>query len=367
MKITANKPDVSQEYKNEFKNTYPFSKIGRCVVDKDSGEIKRWCSSDDSNFDVNGNAINIDNSTEDVMVYFPLFYYKREWQGDELSDSILDIVPTSKEYKGYKVHPAFVRADGTLRPYVLVSAFNGTEIGGQLRSVPSNTKPSVSKTISAFRDLVRQGRDTKWNLWNMEIISMVQLLYKIGFQNLNSQSTMGNGWTGKSESANVGSTMSLGNKSGYLGTNGNQISLFGIEDFYGNIWKFIDGFVVKDDGYYTTNDSTKYGTTSEYSKIEGCGTPLTNTTDNNFVEGYITSIEKPSGREEIFNLPNKLGGSETTYYCDYLWSHRKTQENICLFGASWVDGLRSGAFCLDWRDLASSSWASLGAGTCFLP
>lgn len=367
MKIIAYKEDIAQQYRDEFKynNIYPYSQIGRVVVDKDSGEIKYRLHEYNSNLDEKGNPISLKDN-EDIMVYFPAFYCKREWSGTTCKDSISTEVPITATKDEWEVHSAFLRDDGTVRPYVLVGAFQGTEVGGQLRSRPSGVSPKVSITLESFRNLVRSGRDTKWNILTMDIISMIQLLYKVAFQNLNSQSIIGNGWTAKSTSATVGSTMPLGNRSGYLGVNGNQISLFGIEDFYGNVWEFIDGFVIRDDGYYTTNNPSNFGATSNYIKIDGCGVPLMGTTDSAYVEGFITGIEKPTGREKFFNLPNKLSGSDSTYYCDYLWSHRKGQENICIFGARWDNGSHSGAFCLHWILVASSAGAFFGARTCFL-
>lgn len=367
MKITAYKEDIGQQYYNPFKynNIYPFSQIGRVVVDKDSGDIKYRLHEYNSSLDSDGNPILLQDN-EDIMVYFPAFYAKREWSGNTCKDSISTEVPTSATKDEWEVHSAFLRADGTIRPYVLVGAFQGTEVNGQLRSRPSGASPKVSITLEAFRNLARSGRDSKWNVLTMDIISMIQLLYKVAFQDLNSQSVIGSGWTNKSASATVGSTMSLGNRSGYLGVNGNQISLFGIEDFYGNVWEFVDGFVVKDDGYYTTNNTDNFGTTPSYSKIKGCGTPLAGATASAYVEGYITRIEKPTDKEKFFNLPNKLAGALNTYYCDYLWSHRLGQENICVFGAHWGSGSHSGAFCLHWPDVASRAWEGFGARITYL-
>lgn len=366
MKIIAYKEDVGQQYVDPFKynNIYPFSQIGRVVVDKDTGDIKYRLHEYNSNLDEKGNPILL-KSNEDIMAYFPAFYCKREWIGDICKDTISTEVPTTVSKDGYGVHSAFVRADGTLRPYVLVGAFQGTEVEGQLRSIPKG-KPKVSITLEGFRNLARKNGDNRWNLLTMDIISMIQMLYKVAFQTLDSQKELGNGWTSKSESSNVGTTMSLGNRSGYLGVNGNQISLFGIEDFYGNVWDFVDGFVIRDDGYYTTNDPSKFGTTSSYTKIEGCGTSLSGTSASTYVEGYIKSIERPNGREKFFNLPNKLGANSSSNYCDYLWSHRLNQENICLFGADWYYGSCSGAFCFYWFSVASDSGATVGARKVFL-
>ena len=366
MKITAYKQDIGQQYLDPFKdnNVYPFNKIGKVVINKDTAEIKHWLGDTNSNVSQAGYPINIDPATEDIMVYFPAFYYKRTWNGDVLDDSILTDIPTTRYREDYEVFPCFVREDGSIRPYVLYGAFKGVEVGGQLRSVVGS-KPTVSKTISAFRDLARQGRDTKWNIETFQLVSMVQLLYKIGFQNLNSQAELGNGWTNKSESATTGETMLLGNRSGYYGSNGNQISLFGIEDFFGNIWSFVDGMLVQDDGYYITNNPSSFGTIASHEKIGA--TPLMGADADASVEGYFKTIEKISGVHKYANIPNLLGGSASGWYCDYLWSHRKTQTNICLFGANWSAGSPAGAFCLHLIDVASKSSSAIGARLCVLP
>lgn len=367
MKITAYKQDIGQGYSNPFKdnNVYPFNKIGRVVVNKDTAEIKYWLGDTNSNLSQAGYPINIDSATEDVMVYFPAFYYKRTWNGDILEDSLLTDIPTTRYREDYEVFPCFIREDGSIRPYILYGAFKGSEVGGQLRSVVGN-KPAHSKTISAFRDLVRQGRDTKWNIETFQLVSMVQLLYKVGFQNLNSQAEIGSGWTSKSGSATSGATMLLGNRSGYYGVNGDQISLFGIEDFYGNIWSFVDGFLVQDDGYYITNTPSSFGILSSHDKISAV--PLTGLEINGLVEGYFKTIEKISGLHKYVNIPNLLGGSNSGWYTDYFWSHRKTQTNICLFGADCCSyDSPAGAFCLRLYDVASGASAYIGARPVYLP
>ncbi|MGL5646957.1 MAG: hypothetical protein ACRDDY_03820 [Clostridium sp.] len=365
MKITPFRPDIGQSYKNDFreKRIFPFNKIGRVVVDKDTAEILMWLGEDDSTLTKEGAPWVYDETRHDIMVHFPAFYYKRTWNGDVLEDSIFTEVPVKpvSPETGAEVFPCFLREDGSVRPYVLYGAFKGVELGGQLRSIVGQ-KPTVNKTISAFRDSARQGRDSRWNIETFGVISMVQFLYKIAFQDLDSQKIIGNGWTNKSESATVGTTMELGNRSGYLGVDGNQISLFGIEDFYGNIWSFADGFFVKDDGYYITNKPNKMGILSEHTHYPA--TPLMGANSNELVEGYFKTIEKGAS---VYNIPNLLGSSGTKNYTDYFWSHRRSQTNICRFGALWHHASRAGAFCLNLDFVASNSGSSIGARVCFLP
>lgn len=367
MKIQAYKEDIGQQYRNPFKenNIYPFSQIGRVVVNKDSGDIITRLHEFNSYLDENGNPY-ILKDNEDIMVYYPAFYCKREWVGETVKDSILTEVPKDVQPKdGYEVHPIFIKEDGTLRPYILVGAFLGTEISGQLRSRPTNGKPTVNKTLEQFRTLVRGGgRSNKWNLLTPDIISMRQLLYKVAFQNLNSQQELGNGWVSKSESANLGTTMKLGNRCGYLGVNGNQISLFGEEDFFGNVYQSVDGFIVKDDGYYLSNKPSVLGTISSYDTVNVV--PLMGAENSTNVTGWISKIEKLS-TYKFMNIPKEISGSQSTYYSDYFYSHRKTETNICFFGGFWGFGSSAGAFLLLCHPPLANFGASSGARCSFLP
>ena len=367
MKIHAYKEDIGQQYRNPFKqnNIYPFSQIGRVVVDKDSGGIIRRLHEFNSYLDEDGNPY-ILKDNEDIMVYYPAFYCKREWIGETIKDSILTEVPKDVQPKdGYEVHPIFIKEDGTLRPYILVGAFLGTEINGQLRSRPTNDKPTVSKTLEQFRTLARgEGRSNKWNLLTPDIVSMRQLLYKVAFQNLNSQQELGEGWVNKSEPANLGTTMKLGNRCGYLGVNGNQISLFGEEDFFGNVHQFVDGFVVKDDGYYFSNKPSVLGIISSYDKVNV--TPLMAVEGSTTVLGYVSKIEKLSAYK-FMNIPKELSGSNNSHYTDYFYSHTKNDTNICSFGGIWSYGAVTGAFLLRCNIQLTESGDSFGARYSFLP
>ncbi len=360
MKITAYKPDISQEYSNPFKenNIYPFSKIGRVIVDKDTGEIKRWCGELDSNYDIDGNPINLDMETEEVMVHIPAFYCKRTWEGEVLTDSILTKVPDILEYQGYEVHPAFVRADGSIREYVLVGAFLGTVVNNQLRSTVKNVTPQNMKTISAFRDLARQGRNINFNIMTLDIFNAIQLLYKISFQNLNSQNELGNSTMSYIK---ISTTMSLGNRSGYLEDN-SHVSLFGIESIYGSKWEFLDGVVIKssDDGIYYTNDISKFGYLDEYIKLS----------DTVTIMNGVGVMKGVSSKTSIYNFPKELELEDyNIYYCDYIQGYRKNGQNKALLkGRSWSSdvttvGLFSLSEVLNYTYYDYSSSARL----CYLP
>lgn len=146
-----------------------------------------------------------------------------------------------------------------------------------------------------------------------------------------------------------------------IGVNGDQISMLGIEDFYGNVWSFVDGFFVKDDGYYITENLLNFGEITKHKHYPT--TPVMGSTDNQFQEFYFKNVEKIG----LTNIPRSTGGNANGFYTDYFWSHRKTQQNICLFGGRWTNGLRAGAFCLNLYSSVSFADSYFSARLVYLP
>lgn len=311
--------------------------------------------------------LDYDMNNQEIMVRIPAFYCKREWKGEILTDSILNKVPLTKTFKDYEVHPAFVRLDGSIRPYILIGAFLGTEKDGQLRSVPSLELPTVNKTISAFRDLARQGRDIKWNILDITSVSAIQMLYKIGFQNLNSQEQIGIGYCyNKTEASNIGNTLNLGNRSGYLFVN-EQISIFGIEDFYGNVLQIIDGMIINDNIYYITNNNNLFGNDYyKFKKIIGEKEPGLR------LSGTMKKIEHINNEFSILNIGKEYSHDNfDTYYCDQFKNNNLETFNIPIFGSYYInENLPSyvgGVFAFEVNYSTSWSWGKASSRLTYLP
>ncbi|EJW92745.1 hypothetical protein EVA_19146, partial [gut metagenome] len=75
----------------------------------------------------------------------------------------------------------------------------------------------------------------------------------------------------------------------------------------------------------------------------------------------LNDMEYPVGLEWTF-IPKSTGGTSSTYYCDNLWSHDPTEENIVMVGGHWFHGIVAGlAFwsCVMFRLLLVGYWCSL--------
>ena len=135
------------------------------------------------------------------------------------------------------------------------------------------------------------------------------------------------------------------------GTNG--MKFLGVENFYGNIWHFVDGLTIVELSAKVTRDPSKY---------DDVGTNY-ETTIGNVPSGASGSyIKEMHGNKDGIFLPSAVGGSETTYYCDALWTNTGTR--VAGFGGRWNDAGWVGAFCWSLNDGASSSSAVVGSRLC---
>ncbi|MGL4998934.1 MAG: hypothetical protein ACRC5T_08220, partial [Cetobacterium sp.] len=73
----------------------------------------------------------------------------------------------------------------------------------------------------------------------------------------------------------------------------------------------------------------------------------------------IKEMEQIPGKEFLM-IPKTTGGSSSTYYCDYFWSHDAGEENIALVGGYWSDGASCGASA--WSCLHVTSFVNSAFG-----
>ena len=195
----------------------------------------------------------------------------------------------------------------------------------------------------------------------------VQLLMYVEFGTLNLQEAVGRGivdftWdeglTAHTEARKTGLSNSLGDRSGYVENgefkNGKcAVRWRGIENPWGGIWKFLSGIMVTDKGWHYTNEHSKMDTISSMSLF---AKNLSSKVPN----GYLTDMEFPNGLEWTF-IPKSTGGSESTYYCDYFYTHDTGEENIVLVGADWAYASKAGVAFWYCVNVASYSFSNIGA------
>lgn len=325
---------------SDFDSVYPYSDMRLCNL-ADDGTVNAYY--DDAGFEFDG-------SNGQVMVEIPKFYYKAEL--DTTTDRIFRRwISKFKIDESWKVAPCHV-VGGVEKDFIYIGAKKAYNNGGTLES-KSGVTPTVSQTIATFRSQA-ENRGAGWTqLGAMDVFMVWQFLFSIEYGTFKSQESLGQDWVDQSAATNTGSMDSYGEDSyGVVSDGLSSASYRGIENPWGNVRDFVDGVIIKDDGYYLEDDYTNYNDTgSEYNNTGVI--PIT-------LDGYIDDLEFDSTYDYL-GFANSTGGSSSTYIPDYLYSHNSGEVNIAHFGGSWSYGAISGAFLWSLSSVASNSASSLGA------
>ena len=315
-----------------------------------------------------------------VMVKQPRFYYRvvplktekiAGKRGSHMRKARYYISATPKA--GFKIHPAFV-SGGAEKPFIYLSAYEGSlydvsasayikddsqvaDFSNDMLSSIAGAKPLSGLTQNATRRNVgalAEKRGSGWYQSFVQAACATEMLFLIEYASFNMQSKIGNGNTSKTDdgstnmSENTGATTTLGNGTGAV-VNANEIQLVsyrGEENFYGNIWKWVDGLNILSDGnntdhhLYVCNDKAfeESKNTGNYEEV-GFTACMANGYVNAF--GYDPEFDWLFIASEI-----EHGASSSVPVGDYYWQNASAQGyRVALLGAYWYYGLMAGGFC----------------------
>ena len=338
-----------------------------------------------------------DGSNGQVMVYQPKFYYlvcpleyDRQETGYGYHLRKANYYVSETQRAGFKLHPAFYDKNGNEVDYILMSAYEGCIYDTSANAYMLNdeqvmdaskdkfssiagARPATSVTQNLTRPNIEQmakNRGEGWHSFGIKTASMEQLLMIIEMGMMNLQTAIGQGvitlpWTTGSDTTSsyagvTGSTASLGNGTGraektitYEGGSAKEytvdgktsICYRGVENFWGNIWKFAYGVNIWGNGKmaggmpYICSDFN-YAEGKNTDNYEGAGFTVTK------ANGYISAMGYSTKYDWLFMASECLGNSslpvgDYTYITKNLNGYR-----IALLGGSWSSGSSAGGF--DW-------------------
>lgn len=143
----------------------------------------------------------------------------------------------------------------------------------------------------------------------------------------------------------------------------------GLENPFGHIWQWTDGINVRispdsDNGgdglsKVFVTDNPEYFNDSNYDNMSYIGNEARS-------NGYIKEIIFGEGGEI---MPSVVGGSPTTYFCDYHYTNIPTTETLRggLFGGNADSGAVAGFGCAYSNNAPSNASAYIGSRLCFIP
>lgn len=338
-----------------------------------------------------------DGSNGQVMVYQPKFYYlvcpleyDRQETGYGYHLRKANYYVSETQRAGFKLHPAFYDKNGNEVDYILMSAYEGciydTSANAYLKndeqvmdaskdkfSSIAGARPASGVSQNLTRPNIEQmakNRGEGWHSFGIKTASMEQLLMIVEMGMMNLQTAIGQGvvnlpWTTGSDTTSsyagaTGSTASLGNGTGratktttyeggkatdYTVDGKTSICYRGVENFWGNIWKFAYGVNIWGNGKmaggmpYICSDFN-YAEGKNTGNYEGAGFTVTK------ANGYISAMGYSTKYDWLFMASECLGNSslpvgDYTYITENLNGYR-----IARLGGRWSDGSLAGGF--DW-------------------
>lgn len=359
-----------------------------------------------------------DGSNGQVMVYQPKFYYlvcpleyDRQETGYGYHLRKANYYVSETQRAGFKLHPAFYDKNGNEVDYILMSAYEGciydTSANAYLKndeqvmdaskdkfSSIAGARPASGVSQNLTRPNIEQmakNRGEGWHSFGIKTASMEQLLMIVEMGMMNLQTAIGQGvvnlpWTTGSDTTSsyagaTGSTVSLGNGTGratktttyeggkatdYTVDGKTSICYRGVENFWGNIWKFAYGVNIWGNGKmaggmpYICSDFN-YAEGKNTDNYEGAGFTVTK------ANGYISAMGYSTKYDWLFMASECLGNSslpvgDYTYITENLNGYRLAQ-----LGGSWSYGSNAGGFCWSLINGVGARYRNIGGRLVYVP
>lgn len=291
----------------------------------------------------------------DVMIAFPRRGLTITTSGTKITISMTDD-PDNADFE-YNAHTR----GSTAKDVFYLGAYKGYVASSKLRSLSGKT-PTASLTIGTFRTQA-QANGTGYEQSGFYQLIFRQCMYILKYKNLNSQETVGYGYVLSSHTAAIatGGTETWGmdcklikaTNPSYMTDQNHHVKCFGLEDFWGNIWEWIDGLV---------SDSSRNVLTAN-SGFNDSGSGYTNNGNGGVSANIVNYMSKPQGSTKAGFVAKEVNGSETTYFCDFAYLYASC---VARFGGDWNDAATAGAFPLRMSNTSSSSIADVAARLMFL-
>lgn len=378
------------------------SKMRRCLLDRDGG-VKEYL---DNELSWGGSYLDYA-----VMTEIPEHWYKLYFNGTKFRMMLSEI-----PLPGYKHVDKFYISTYEARMYrtdnLLCSAAGASELsdpnstnfrGGDNTAEWDDTyrsllgRPATNLTRDQFRQAARK-RGSGWEMYTYNAHKILFWLFAVEYATLDSQKPfnaqkdangfaqggLGPGPTQMTDWTNFnnanplipcGYTSEFGNGSGekaYVVKNasgGTHATLManryrGIENPFGHIWKYTDGANIQvttgDAGLsilWTTDDPSNFGDTS-YTGYDKKGNICR-------TNGYA---KKMLLGEDGDIVPTEVGGSSSTYWCDYYYTYTSANRmQVVLVGGDADDRSAAGLAHVDTYGAPSAAYRYVGSRLCFFP
>lgn len=302
----------------------------------------------------------VDDAEAGKLVKIPKFWFKRTRSGSSMKLQISD-----SEQPGFHVSPAHAdRGDGSgERDYVYAGRYH---CGSSNYKSVSGVTPAGNMTRAEFRTAIHNLGSKIWQQ-DFAMWWTINMLILVEFASWNSQAKIGGGCSeGESTSSAVYNMGTTDNMPYHTGTVASSIgaTVYGanqyryIENWWGNVFDWIDGIYFSDRTIYAIKNPANFSDDTGGTNI---GTRAN-------ANGVVTEWTEPSAsgfEYALYPAAVTTDNNYETYDCDYS-SYYASGVVLC-GGGYYYQSQSYGAFCLYGNNAASYKNAVLGSRLQKLP
>lgn len=274
------------------------------------------------------------DSQGNVFIKIPKFYSKITKNADGTYKHQISGV----RYDGFTT--LFVDGKGNEIDYVLVGKYEAS--GSKTKAASQSGKNVlVNITLPQMRAACMANGEG-YQQYDFLIDAIIFELFIIEFATTNTQSIMYGYANGNSAAIATGKTDSVKTASGSdtSNTDGKHACKYrGIENLWGNVWKWCDGINFCDEKIYICLDPTAYESDKKVAPYMYMGDRPFRDENDDDLDGYIKEISY-FDKFPLLGYTSDVSASETTHYCD--WCSMGEGDCVLYVGGVWSSGLDAG-------------------------
>ena len=319
----------------DWGNAWFIKKLKPCMLKYD-GTVDYELNPNDYTKKLDGTASDVANASYggNAMVGIPKVYWKIVDNGDNTANIY---ICDKKLDDGFHCW-SHIDNNGNEIDYCYMPIYNGSNVNSVLRSI-SGKSPMGNKTTTNEITYAKANNTGSDVIWYTELFNdrmLINLLLLLIGKSTDTQTAFGTGNNNSFSASNRGikNTGTMNTKGLFWGKQDNVsgVKVFGMEHWYGNIWRRIGGWI-NDKG--TQKIKMTYGqsdgsTTDGYNETGSGYISIGNSTPSITSGGYISKMLITDNGL----IPIIASGSATTYYCDGLWFNNSQVDYAYVGGES---------------------------------
>lgn len=306
----------------DWSNAWFINDLKPCMLKYD-GTVDYELDPNDYTKKADGTDSDVANTSYEgnAMVGIPKVYWKIVDNGDDTANVYISDMKIDEDFHCW----SHIDNNGNEIDYCYMPIYNGSNVNSKLRSISGKT-PMASQTATTEITNAKSNNTGSDIIWYTELFNdrmLINLLLLLIGKSTDTQTIFGTGnnnsYVYDNNITGIKETGTMNTKGLFWGNQDNVsgVKVFGIEHWYGNIWRRIGGWV-NDKG--TQKIKMTYGqsdgsTTDGYNETGSGYISIGSATPSGTSGGYISKILITDNGL----IPTIASGSATTYYCDGLW------------------------------------------------